>query len=200
MKSFDGNEIFSKPIKKDITYFINNMRKIKIAQEEEKMRAKKAKPKPVSTVGKEYKKLTKEQKDGLYKTWLRYFPIKRDEYDKYLEELKPIEMNNYLNSKADTEYFQMFQTFGNPGQFSKVFYDDPTSKKGVAYLYRPYIITDKKVLFEIATKKIFQMYVKNAMDWYRLETDKSTELYNLNRIADERDKVRRYSTRKTYSS
>ena len=181
------------------------MKQIKIAQDEEKMRArreakKEAKIAQLGSVGKKYNALTKEEQDGLYEAWLKYFPLERNQYAKYLEELKPIEINNYLNSKADTKYFRMFQTFGKIGAFSKVFYDDPTSKKGLQYLYKPNIITDRKTLFTIAKKKIFQMYVENAMEWYRLETDKTTELYNLNRIEDERNKVRRYSSGKTRSN
>lgn len=188
MTSIDENKLFSNDNPREIFHYVKKMREIKADQDYKKAMESVHKKKAKTEVRDKYNNLSDADKNKLYESWLSYFPLARDAYEEYMKPLTSEEKENYLNSKVDTMYYELFNVFGNPYQFSKIFYDDPLSKK-IQYPYSRHRITDKSELQRIALKKVFQMYLNRAIDNYRLESSKDTELYNMNRIENEKRRI-----------
>lgn len=208
MSNINEDKIF-KEDKKSILHYIKVMKDIKQEEDRKKEienKAKKEERKKQKAIEKpyiilnKYNNLSNEDKKGLYENWLKYFPLEPDQYKEYLTPINMIEMNNYLHSRIDTEFFELFNVFGNPYQFNKIFHDDPTSKKLISYPYtRQYFLTTKE-LKKLTIKKIFHMYLDRCIDNYKLEKSKETDKYIINKINDEKRRIIEYYNRnsKTY--
>ena len=203
MSEPNENKIF-KEDKKSIMHYIKVMKDIKAEQDRKKEIETKAKKERIKQEKKEYEpyrvrdkynSLSEEEKKKLYDSWLKYFPLEQNMYEEFLKPITYPEESNYLHSKIDNEYYELFEVFGNRYKFNKIFYDDPTSKKRITYPYRPGRIMTTRELKRLTLKKIFQMYIDVAIDRFRLEQNKETDLYMRNKIKDEKERIIKYYNR-----
>lgn len=207
MSEQDEDKLFKKD-KRSIMHYIGVMKEIKAQEDKKKELETRAKKERLEREREEdekvrlsnkYNGLSERDKKRLYDSWLKYFPLDPKYYSEFLKPLTYKEKTNYLHSRIDSEYFELFEVFGNKYCFNSVFYDDPTSKKHIMYLYRPGPILTTKELKKLTLKKIFQMYIDVAIDNFKLEQNKRTDLYIKHKIEDEKKKIVEYYDRKSSS-